>query len=148
LIWFFENFIFLIPTEILRIPHLRKFRYRIDRKINLHVFQFIYSINFLFLKEQNPCESSPCQHHSVCITKPNHNIQCICRPHYAGKFCEYPGRYNSSIYSFILNQNILVPFHFPTYNQKCNRICRNGGICFVNRIKWWQKQTCISKFLI
>lgn len=44
----------------------------------------------IFFKEQNPCESSPCQHHSICVTKPNQAIQCLCRPHYTGKFCEYP----------------------------------------------------------
>ncbi len=57
-------------------------------------------MNF-FLKEQNPCESSPCQHQGVCITKFNQNIQCICRPHYTGKFCEYPGIYFLVIHIFI-----------------------------------------------
>ncbi|CAF4228179.1 unnamed protein product, partial [Rotaria sordida] len=38
-----------------------------------------------------PCESSPCQHQSVCVTKSNRTIHCICRSHYTGKFCEYPG---------------------------------------------------------
>jgi hypothetical protein len=56
---------------------------------------------FLFIKESNPCESSPCQHQSICIARPNKNIQCICRPHFTGRFCEYPSKFDLFINIFI-----------------------------------------------
>ncbi|CAF4498302.1 unnamed protein product, partial [Rotaria magnacalcarata] len=74
---------------------------------------------------QNPCESSPCQHHSICVTKLNRTIQCLCRPHYTGKFCEYP-----------------VPFPLLPFNQKCTRPCRNGGICLIDESN---REQCICK---
>jgi hypothetical protein len=130
-------FIFIIPIEILRLSLFRKwFRFRIDRKSHyacqLESSSFSFVFNMIFILEHNPCESSPCQHQSVCITKSNQNIQCICRPHYTGKFCEYPGRKNNypNIY---LSNNLLVPFRSPAFNQKCHRICQNGGICLVKK---------------
>lgn len=55
--------------------------------------KILLNISFFVFLETNPCENSPCQHQSICITKPNHDVQCICRPHYTGKYCEKPRMY-------------------------------------------------------
>ncbi|CAF1686396.1 unnamed protein product, partial [Adineta ricciae] len=73
----------------------------------------------------NPCESSPCQHDSICIAKSNHDIQCICRRHYTGKYCE-------------LSQT----FQPVSSKSKCLRICQHGGICLIDEAN---KERCICK---
>jgi hypothetical protein len=83
------------------------------------------------IKEQNPCESSPCLHQGVCVAKSNYNFQCICRPYYTGKVCEYPGRYSYISIYISVSKNVLVPYQLPTSNHQCTRICRNGGVCLV-----------------
>ncbi|CAF3647199.1 unnamed protein product [Rotaria sordida] len=77
------------------------------------------------LLETNPCQNSPCQHQSICVTKSNHDVQCICRPHYTGKYCQNP-----------------PPFKPPSSNRQCTRICRNGGICLIDESN---KELCICK---
>ena len=127
------NLILFISTEILRLSHFRK-SLRVDRIQHVHFNVSLSLISHIISSlESNPCASSPCQHQGVCVTKSNQNIQCICRPHYTGKFCEYPGKSLMNRENSISNL-FSVPFRLPIANRKCNRICYNGGICLVKTI--------------
>jgi len=55
----------------------------------IYVFFFFSSSSHV---ETNPCENSPCRHDSICVTKSNHDVQCICSSNYTGRYCENTGR--------------------------------------------------------